>query len=58
MGNPGIDRNIIIRWILRKWDMGVRAGSRWLRIMTGGGHVLLPLGSIKCGKILDWLKNC
>jgi hypothetical protein len=37
--NPGIDRNIIIKWILRKWDMGVRAGSSRLRIGTGGGHV-------------------
>jgi hypothetical protein len=31
--DPGIDGKIILRWIFRKWDVGV-----WLRIGTGGGH--------------------
>jgi len=26
-------------WILRKWDLGARNGSIWLRIETGGGHL-------------------
>jgi len=30
---------IILRWIFRKWDVGVWAGSIWLRIGTGGGHL-------------------
>ena len=37
-GDPGIDRRIILRWIIRKWDVGVRTGSSRLRIQTGGGH--------------------
>ena len=28
-----------LRWILRKWDVGVWSGSSWLRIGTGGGHL-------------------
>ena len=28
-----------IRWIFRKWDMGVWTGSSWLRIGTGGRHL-------------------
>jgi hypothetical protein len=30
---------IILRWIFRKWDVGARTGSIWLRIGTGGGHL-------------------
>jgi len=39
LGDPGIDRRIILRWIFRKWDVGVWTGSIWLRIGTGGGHL-------------------
>ena len=39
MGDPGIDGNIILRWIFSKWDVGVWTGSNWLRIGTGGGHL-------------------
>jgi len=35
----GVDGRIILRWILRKWDVGVWIGSSWLRIGTGGGHL-------------------
>ena len=28
---------IILKWIFRKWDVGVWTGSSWLRIGTGGG---------------------
>jgi len=35
--NPGVDGRIILRWICRKWDLGVWTGSNWLRIGTGGG---------------------
>ena len=34
-----VDRRIILRWILRKWDVGVWTGSSWLRMGTGGGHL-------------------
>ena len=36
--DPGADGRIILRWIFRKWDVGVLTGSSWLRIGTGGGH--------------------
>jgi hypothetical protein len=38
-GNPVVDGRITLRWIFRKWDMGVWTGSMWLRIGTGGGHL-------------------
>ena len=39
MGDPDIDGRIILRWIFRKWDMGVWTGSSWLVIGTGDGHL-------------------
>jgi len=27
------------KWIFRKWDVGVRTGSSWLRTGTGVGHL-------------------
>ena len=38
-GEPGADGRIMLRWIFRKWDVGVWTGSSWLRIGTGGGHL-------------------
>jgi len=37
--DQGVDGRIILRWILRKWDVGVWTESSWLRIGTGGGHL-------------------
>jgi len=36
---PGLDGRIILRWIFRKWAVGVWTGSSWLRIGTGGGYL-------------------
>jgi len=38
-GDPGADGGIKLRWIFRKWDVGLWNGSSWLRIRTGGGHL-------------------
>jgi hypothetical protein len=37
--NCFLDRRIILRWIFRKWDVGLLTGLSWLRIRTGGGHL-------------------
>jgi len=37
--HKSVDGRIILRWIFRKWDVGVRTGSMRLRIRTGGGHL-------------------
>jgi hypothetical protein len=39
LGEPGIDGRIILRWIFRKWDVGVWTRSSWLRTGTGVGHL-------------------
>jgi hypothetical protein len=33
------DGRIILRWIFRKWDVGVWTESSWLRIGTDGGNL-------------------
>ena len=32
LGDPGVDGRIILRWIFRKWDVGVWSGSSWLEL--------------------------
>ena len=39
LGDPGVDGRIILRWIIRKWDVGVWTGSSWFRIRTASGHL-------------------
>jgi len=39
LGNRDVGGRIILRWIFKKWDMGVWTGSSWLRIGKGGGHL-------------------
>jgi hypothetical protein len=41
LGDTGVDRRVILRWIFRKWDVGVCAGSSWLRIEIGGGQLCM-----------------
>jgi hypothetical protein len=55
-GDPGVDGRITLGWIFRKWDVGVWAGLRWLRIETSAGHFECgnePSGTIKCGEFLE-----
>jgi len=37
--DPGADERIILRWIFKKWNVGIWTGSIWFRIGTGGGHL-------------------
>ena len=37
LGDPGLDRRIILRWIFRMWNVVLWTRSSWLRIGTGGG---------------------
>jgi len=37
--DTGVDGRIILRWILRKWDVGIWTGSVWFRRGTGGCHL-------------------
>jgi len=39
LGDPGVDGRIILKRNFRKWDVEVWAGSSWLRIGTGSGHL-------------------
>jgi len=39
LGDPGVDGRIIVSWIFRKRDIGVWAGSSWLRIGTNGWYL-------------------
>jgi hypothetical protein len=41
--DPVVEGRIIVRWIFRKWDVGVWTGSIWLRIETGGGHLFVQV---------------
>jgi hypothetical protein len=38
LGDPGVDKRILLRWTFRKWGVGVGIGLSWLRIGAGGGH--------------------
>jgi len=39
LGDPSVEGRMILRWIFRKWDVGVWTGSSWFRIRTSGGHL-------------------
>jgi len=41
LGRPRCRWGIILRWIFRKWDVGAWTRPMWLRIGTGGWHVLM-----------------
>ena len=38
-GDLGVDGWITLRWISRRWDVGIWTGLGWPRIETGGGHL-------------------
>jgi hypothetical protein len=55
LGDPGIDGRILLRWIFRKWFVGV---MDWIGEVAGfceyGNE---PSGSIKCEEFLDQLET-
>jgi len=58
MEDPVVDGRVILRWIFRKWDVGVWTGSIRFRIGTGGGECGNETsGSLKCGEFLDWQRT-
>jgi hypothetical protein len=38
-GYPGVDGRIILEWMFKKWDVGVRTRLGWLRTGIGGGRL-------------------
>jgi hypothetical protein len=38
-GDPDVDGRIMLGWIFKKWDVGVRTGLGWLRIGIHGGRL-------------------
>jgi hypothetical protein len=55
-GDPGVDGRIILRWIFRKWGVGVWTTLSWIRIQKVAGTCECgnePLGSINCGEFVD-----
>jgi hypothetical protein len=38
-GDPGVDGMIILGWIFKKWDVGVRTGLDWFSIGIRGGRL-------------------
>jgi len=39
LGDPGVDGRIILRWLFRKWDVGVWTEFSWFRKGAGGWHL-------------------
>jgi hypothetical protein len=51
--DPGIDGSLILRWIFRKWDVGIWSGSGWGQVVGTCECGNEPSGSIICGEFLD-----
>jgi len=39
LGDPRLDWRILLRWIFRKWDVGIWTGLGWPGIETSGGRL-------------------
>jgi hypothetical protein len=58
--DPGLDGRIIIKWIFRKWNVGLgldRSGSGWVQVAGTCECGNEPSGFINCGEYLDWLRT-
>jgi hypothetical protein len=38
-GDPGVEWRILLKWIFKKWEVGLWIGLSWLRIEIGGGQL-------------------
>ena len=47
LGDPGVDGRIILRFIFRKWNVGVLTGSSWFRIGSGGVALVYAVMNIR-----------
>jgi hypothetical protein len=36
-GEPAVDKRIILKWILNKYGVNIRAGFIWLKVESSGG---------------------
>jgi hypothetical protein len=39
LGVPDVNGWIILRWVFRKWNVGLWTGSSFIRIGRDGGHL-------------------
>ena len=56
MGDPGVDRRIILKRDFKRWDVGAWIGLILLRIGQVAGTCECgngPSDSVKCGEFLD-----
>jgi hypothetical protein len=41
-GDPGVDGRIILRWIFRKWDVGIWNGLGWWALVNAVMNIRVP----------------
>jgi hypothetical protein len=61
LGDPGVDGRIILKWTIRKYDVGDMAWiklaqdrNRWRALVNAVMNLRV---SLNAGEFLDWLRN-
>jgi hypothetical protein len=55
--DPDICDRVLLKWMLKKWDVTLWAGFIWLRIGSNDAifwHDIAPSGSVRCRVFLKW----